>query len=77
MPPNGDKQIEKAAEPIPESPEDFARRLIPSYLKLDVDGRVFRIDSFSKIITPGARIGWVTASEQVIERIVRAYEVSV
>jgi aromatic amino acid aminotransferase I len=35
------------------------------------------MDSFSKIIAPGARMGWVTASEQVIERIVRAHEVSV
>ena len=58
------------------SVEEFARRLIPSYLSLDVDGRVFRMDSFSKIIAPGARTGWVTASEQVVERMIRAHEVS-
>ena len=44
---------------------------------MDVDGRVMRLDSFSKVIAPGSRIGWITASEQIIERFVRASEVSV
>ncbi|PLB54887.1 putative aromatic aminotransferase Aro8 [Aspergillus steynii IBT 23096] len=51
--------------------------LLPSYLSLDTDGRVLRMDSFSKIIAPGARMGWVTAPAQVIERMVRTHEVSV
>ena len=55
---------------------DFVATLIPSFLRLDVDGRVLRMDSFSKIIAPGSRTGWVTASEQIIERIVRAHETS-
>lgn len=59
------------------SVEKYAETLVPSYLRLDTDGRVLRMDSFSKIIAPGARMGWVTASEQVIERMVRAHEVSV
>lgn len=61
----------------PTSVEAFRRTLVPSYLSLDVDGRVLRMDSVSKIIVPGARLGWVTASEQVIERMIRAHEVSI
>ena len=58
------------------SVQQYAETLVPSYLRLDTDGRVVRMDSFSKIIVPGARTGWVTASEQVIERTIRAHEVS-
>lgn len=50
------------------SSADFLKKLIPSYLSLDVDGRVIRMDSFSKVISPGARLGWVTAPAQLIER---------
>ncbi|CAG8933724.1 unnamed protein product [Penicillium salamii] len=59
------------------SVEEYAKTLVPSYLRLDTDGRVLRMDSFSKIIAPGARMGWVTASDQIIERMLRAHEVSV
>jgi aromatic amino acid aminotransferase I / 2-aminoadipate transaminase len=48
--------------------ESFLKSLIPSFLSMDVDGRVMRMDSFSKVIAPGCRMGWVTASEQIIER---------
>jgi len=63
--------------PPPSSNEEFLRSLVPTFLSLDVDGRVMRIDSFSKVIAPGTRVGWITASEQIIERFVRANEVSV
>lgn len=51
--------------------------LVRSFLSLDTQGRVMRMDSFSKIMSAGSRLGWVTASEQVIERITRAHEVSI
>ncbi|KAK8050798.1 L-kynurenine/alpha-aminoadipate aminotransferase [Apiospora phragmitis] len=54
--------------------EAFLRTLVPSLLSLDTDGRVMRHDSFSKVVVPGARVGWVTASEQVIERYIRHAE---
>ena len=56
-----------AATP-PASHADFLKSLVPSYLSLDVDGRVMRLDSFSKVIAPGSRVGWITASEQIVER---------
>lgn len=49
-------------------PEDLLDMIIPSYLSIDVDGRVMRMDSFSKVVSPGARIGWLTASQQIVEK---------
>lgn len=63
--------------PPPANNEAFLRSLVPTFLSMDVDGRVMRMDSFSKVIAPGTRVGWVTASEQIIERFVRANESSV
>jgi len=62
--------------PPPASHEEFIKALIPSLLSMDVDGRVMRMDSFSKVLAPGSRTGWITASEQIVERLVRHTEVS-
>ncbi|KAI7771789.1 hypothetical protein LZL87_006065 [Fusarium oxysporum] len=43
---------------------------------MDVDGRVLRMDSFSKVLVPGSRLGWITASKQVIQRDLRHAEVA-
>lgn len=48
--------------------EDLFINLIPSYLRIDTDGRVIRMDSFSKVISPGARLGWITACQQIIKK---------
>lgn len=60
--------------PPPKTHEEFLKALTPSFLSLDVDGRVLRLESFSKIIAPGSRIGWVVGSEQFIERYQRHQE---
>lgn len=62
--------------PPPSSHEEFLHQLVPSYLSMDTDGRVMRLDSFSKVIAPGTRTGWITASEQIVERFVRHSEIS-
>ncbi|KAI9727906.1 MAG: Aromatic/aminoadipate aminotransferase 1 [Chrysothrix sp. TS-e1954] len=54
--------------PPPASLDAFLKALVPSYLSLDTDGRVLRMDSCSKVLAPGARIGWITAPEQLVER---------
>ncbi|OAA54743.1 aromatic aminotransferase [Niveomyces insectorum RCEF 264] len=59
-----------AAAPLP-SPDELLQSLIPSYVSIDVDGRVMRMDSFSKVLVPGSRMGWITASEQIVERFMR------
>lgn len=61
--------------PPPATTEEFLDSLIPSILSMDIDGRVLRMDSFSKVIAPGTRMGWVTGSEQIIERFIRHAEV--
>lgn len=43
---------------------------------MDIDGRVMRLDSFSKVIALGSRVGWITASEQIVKRFVWHSEVS-
>lgn len=40
-----------------------------SFLSLDTDGRVLRFDSFSKILSGGLRIGWVTGPKDLIHPI--------
>ncbi|KAF2682786.1 PLP-dependent transferase [Lentithecium fluviatile CBS 122367] len=62
--------------PPPSSHAEFLQSLVPSLLSMDVDGRVMRLDSFSKVISPGSRIGWVTASAQIIEKYGRHADVS-
>lgn len=63
-------------DPPPASHEEFLKSLIPSYVSMDVDGRVLRLESFSKVISPGSRTGWIVGSEQIIDRYSRHSEVS-
>ncbi|VUC24238.1 unnamed protein product [Clonostachys rosea] len=58
------------------SAADLVKMIVPSFLALDTDGRVIRMDSFSKVISPGLRVGWVTAPEQIIERYKKHADVS-
>jgi DNA-binding transcriptional MocR family regulator len=54
----------------------FLDSLVPSYLSVDTDGRVLRLDTFSKTVAPGCRLGWITAQPAIIERILRITETS-
>lgn len=49
---------------------------VASYLSRDVDGRVVRIDTVSKVFGPGMRIGWVSAQASIVERLMRIGETS-
>lgn len=64
------------ASPPPTSVADFVSSLIPTYVSMDTDGRVMRMDSFSKVLVPGSRLGWIVASEQIVERYQRHAEVA-
>jgi len=48
--------------------EAFHSQYIPSFLSLDTSGRVVHLDSTAKILAPGLRAGWVTASSQIIDK---------
>ena len=60
----------------PQTGKELLSSLIPSFLSLDVDGRVVRLDSLSKVLAPGIRLGFITASAQLIERLLRCIEVT-
>ncbi|XP_044746021.1 kynurenine/alpha-aminoadipate aminotransferase, mitochondrial [Coccinella septempunctata] len=48
---------------------DFQDAKPVSFLSLDVEGRVLRFDSLSKVLASGLRLGWVTGPKQLITNI--------
>ncbi len=56
--------------------EEFVSELAKSFLSIDTDGRVIRLDSFSKVLAPGTRLGWFVGQSKFLERIVRLNEVT-
>ena len=65
-----EKKEEKGEEENEHEEPLGLRGLGASYLSLDVDGRVIRLDSFSKVLFPGVRLGWATAPRAVIDKLV-------
>ncbi|KAI0672751.1 pyridoxal phosphate-dependent transferase [Trametes maxima] len=59
-------QYDEPSAPTTSFSTPFARSL----LSLDTDGRVLRVDSFSKIMAPGMRLGWITSSAFFHEHLV-------
>lgn len=53
----------------------FLSTMANSFLTIDVQGRVIRMDTFSKTLYPGARLGWFTCNAMFTERLVRGTEV--
>lgn len=58
----------EAYTPTKSSGFEFLDSLVPSYLNIDTEGRVIRLDTFSKTTAPGCRLGWITAQPTFIER---------
>ncbi|KAF9875175.1 aromatic amino acid aminotransferase [Colletotrichum karsti] len=65
VPPSKNCSTSSTAAP---APADLLKMIVPSYLSIDVDGRVMRMDSFSKVISPGSRVGWITAPQAIVDR---------
>lgn len=57
------------------SNKDFIASLSPSFLRYDHQGRVIRLESFSKTLAPGLRLGYFIANPLFTERLLRASEV--
>ncbi|XP_032269082.1 kynurenine/alpha-aminoadipate aminotransferase, mitochondrial isoform X1 [Phoca vitulina] len=54
----------------------FSKSWAPTFLSMDIDGRVIRADSFSKVLSSGLRIGFLTGPKALIERVVLHTQVS-
>ena len=48
----------------------FTGKRPSSFLSIDVEGRVLRFDSFSKVLSSGVRLGFVTGPQPLVDRIV-------
>ncbi|XP_076018599.1 kynurenine/alpha-aminoadipate aminotransferase, mitochondrial isoform X1 [Genypterus blacodes] len=48
----------------------FEKPWAPTFLSMDVDGRVIRTDSFSKILSSGLRMGFLTGPKPLVDRVV-------
>ncbi|SCU94556.1 LADA_0G09296g1_1 [Lachancea dasiensis] len=59
------------------SHERFKELLVDSFLSMDTDGRVIRLESFSKILSPGARLGWIVGSQDLLRTYIHFQELTV
>ena len=64
------------SQPQKSSGYPFLDSLVPSYLSVDYQGRVVRLDTFSKTVAPGCRLGWITTQPALCERLLRITETS-
>jgi kynurenine/2-aminoadipate aminotransferase len=48
----------------------YSKERVGSYFSIDVDGRVLRFDSFSKILSSGMRVGFASGPKELINRLV-------
>jgi len=54
----------------------FEGKPIPSIKSFDTKGRVIYMSTFSKILAPGFRLGWVVASREILEKLILAKQAS-
>ena len=50
-------------------PDKFLASLAPSYVEIDIDGRVLAMQTFTKIFAPGCRVGWIVAQPDFIAKL--------
>lgn len=54
----------------------FAGEDIPPIKSLDTDGRVIYTGTFSKVLAPGLRVGYVSAPKEIVQKIIVCKQVS-
>ncbi|AMD22252.1 HGL088Wp [Eremothecium sinecaudum] len=60
-----------------ENPKQFKKSLSKSFLELDFDGRVIRLDSMTKIFAPGCRTGWIMGPKYLLDIYWNLHELSI
>jgi len=65
-----------SGRPSPDESKKYVSTLTPSFLNFDYQGRVIRLDTFSKTIAPGSRLGFFTCNPLFAERLERQGETS-
>lgn len=60
-----------------QSHQEFKKSLVKTFLSCDTEGRVIRLDSFSKILGPGTRLGWITASQKLLKAYISLHEMTI
>ncbi|KAG1755732.1 pyridoxal phosphate-dependent transferase [Suillus lakei] len=63
-----------SGKPSADESKRYVSTLTPSFLNFDYEGRVIRLDTFSKTIAPGSRLGWFTCNPLFAERLQRQGE---
>lgn len=54
---------------VPEGAMPGITGLSPTFLSIDTDGRVIRLDTFAKLLGPGHRLGWVSGHPTLIKNV--------
>lgn len=57
--------------------DEFLKSLARTFLSVDTEGRVIRMDSFSKVLAPGTRLGWLTGSKALLQKYVELHEMTI
>lgn len=71
------QERQQSKSDIPMTHDAFLQSLAKTFLSLDVDGRVIRMDSFSKVLAPGTRLGWITGSKQLLQAYISLHEMTI
>ncbi|KAH8593854.1 pyridoxal phosphate-dependent transferase [Bisporella sp. PMI_857] len=64
-------KLGESSDPTPIPQEEFVKSLVPSFLEFDTQGRVIRLDTFSKTLGPGLRLGYFVANPQFKDLLLR------
>ncbi|KAL6944837.1 hypothetical protein ACO0RG_001591 [Hanseniaspora osmophila] len=59
------------------SHKEFLDNLSTSFISLDTEGRVIRMDSFSKVLAPGTRLGWLVGAKSILNTYLKFHEMSI
>ncbi|OWB55878.1 transaminase activity protein [[Candida] boidinii] len=65
MPPYNDSEESTPIKML--TNDEFIDSIYPSYLKIDTTGRVIRAETFSKVFSPGLRLGFLVAHKRFIK----------